>query len=86
AMQEAARVALAEVTGRLRTAGYGLEPTFAFDFGKANTVMDRAPVGVQAAFGGHACADDKLVVCRDSVAAPDELVFYSRDPTFQRVV
>ncbi len=79
-MQETARVALGELTDGLRTAGYGLEPTFVFDLGQASTVMDRLPLGDQARFGGYQCATP--VACRDSVAGPDELVFYTRDPMF----
>ena len=80
AVQETARVALDEVGTSLRVAGYGLEPTFAFDFGQAATVMDRVPPGSQVRFGGYACAGN--VQCRDRVDGPDELVFYSRDPSF----
>jgi type IV pilus assembly protein PilW len=88
AMQEAARVAMDEVTARLRTAGYGLEPTFAFDFGQAATVMDRLPAGQTVRFGGYSClaANGGNVACRDSIAGPDELVFYARDPDFARNV
>lgn len=82
AMQETARVALDEVLRNLRVAGYGLEPTFAFDFGQANTIMDRVPAGTQVRFGGYGCATP--VTCRDSIAGPDELVFYARDPTFSK--
>lgn len=79
-MQETARVALGELARSASEAGYGLEPTFAFDFGQAATVMDRVPPGTQVRFGGYACAS--AVTCRDSIAGPDELVFYARDPSF----
>ncbi len=80
AMQETARVAIDEVSTRLRMAGYGLEPTFTFDLGQADTVMDRVPPGSAVRFGGYGCATP--VTCRDSIDAPDELVFYARDPDF----
>jgi type IV pilus assembly protein PilW len=82
AMQETARVALDEITRNLRSAGYGLDPTFAFDFGQATTTMDRLGVGQTARFGGYACAAS--VTCRDSISGPDELVFYARDPSWGR--
>jgi type IV pilus assembly protein PilW len=80
ALQETARVAMGELVGNLAMAGYGLDPTFAFDFGQANTIMDRIPIGDQARFGGYDCANP--AVCRDSITGPDELVFYARDPMF----
>jgi len=82
AMQETARVALGELTAGIRSAGYGLEPNFAVDFGQATTNMDRLPAGQDVRFGGFAC--DGNVTCRDSVAGPDEIVFYTRDPTWMR--
>lgn len=81
AIQETARVALDELGRNLAGAGYGLEPTFVFDFGQAATVMDRVPVGTQVRFGGYACKDNP-VACRDRIDAPDEVVFYARDPLF----
>lgn len=84
AVQETARVALDELLSSVRKAGYGMEPTFAFDTGLlANTVMDRIPVGNQARFGGY-CGDGDCV--RDRVDGPDELVFYARDTVFRRDV
>jgi type IV pilus assembly protein PilW len=98
AMQEAARVALESIRTNLQRAGYGMEPTFALDFGQALTTMDRIPLGLVAPpttqpvvtaspyawAGGYDCADGKQVVCRDSTTGPDELVFYAREPMFQR--
>ena len=84
AVQENARGAMDEITTNLRAAGYGLEPTFTFDMGLiANVPMDRLPQGLQARFGGYQCADG---TCRDKIDGPDELVFYSRDPLWERDV
>ncbi|HET6437603.1 MAG TPA: hypothetical protein VFG59_06065 [Anaeromyxobacter sp.] len=85
-MQETARVAMDEMMTNLRSAGYGMEPTFAFDFGiLANTAMDRIPAGDQARFGGY-CGDSDPPCARDSTAGSDEIVFYSRDLSFERDV
>ena len=87
AMQETARVALDEITNNLRSAGYGMEPTFAFDLGiLANTVQDRLPPGSTARFGGYNCPSGNCPSLRDRIDGPDELVFYSRDPLFERDV
>lgn len=83
-LQESGRVALQELTDHLKLAGYGMEPTLVFDVGPiANTVQDRMPVNSTARFGGYLCDDAD---CRDHNDAPDELVFYSRDPDFSRGV
>jgi type IV pilus assembly protein PilW len=82
AMQETARVALDEITRSVRAAGYGLDPTFTFDFGQATSTMDRLGVGQTPRFGGYACASN--VTCRDRITGPDELVFYARDPSWGR--
>lgn len=85
AVQEAARIALDDLAANLRQAGYGLEPSFAFDFGRLPAVAaDRLPAGAAASVAGYRCPND--VGCRDSVAAPDELVFHYRDPFFARVL
>lgn len=84
-VQETARLALEDITGNLRMAGYGLDPAFAFDFGAmANAPMDRAPGGALVRITGYACA--AAVGCRDSATGPDELVFLSRDPYFNHAV
>jgi type IV pilus assembly protein PilW len=91
-MQETARVAMEELAANLRTAGYGLEPTFAFDVGPlANTEMmglsdsrNSIPQPAVARFGGYRLAGEPLVRDRDD--GPDELVFYSRDPEWERGV
>jgi len=83
AVQEAARVALDDIASNLRLAGYGLEPSFAFDFGRlASVPADRLPPGQAASVAGYTCPAD--VTCRDSQAGPDELVFHYRSPYFAR--
>ncbi len=80
-VQETARIALEELAANLRMAGYGIDPSFAFDFGDmANAPMDRAPGGALVRIPGFACGT--AVTCRDSATAPDELVFLSRNPYF----
>jgi prepilin-type N-terminal cleavage/methylation domain-containing protein len=84
ALQETARVALGQVVNSLRGAGYGVDPMLAFDLGPmANVRVDRAFNGgtfssKAAPNAGGACAG----LCRDSTTAPDEIVFFSRDPLF----
>jgi type IV pilus assembly protein PilW len=83
AVQENARVALEELTGNLRLAGYGLEPVFAFDFGAVpSVIMDRAPAGAAVSIPAYACATP--VQCRDATDGPDELVLLYRNPSFFR--
>ena len=82
AMQETARVAMDELTTNLAQAGYGMEPTLVFDFGQAATIQDEVPTGDQVRFGGYNCTAP--VNCRDSIAGPDEVVFYSRDPLWEK--
>ena len=92
AEQETGRLALGDMLQNLRLAGYGLDPTMAFDFGQATTVMDRAPTGPgvpAVVFGGDAAgvtgfACAAPVQCRDSVNGPDELAFQYRSPYFNR--
>jgi len=83
AMQETARAAMDEITTSLSMAGYGLDPTFVFDFGQMNSFQYCTPPGQQSTvrFGGYQCANP--VTCRDSITGPDEIVFYSRDPLFE---
>jgi type IV pilus assembly protein PilW len=68
AAQGQARAAQMYLEDRLRTAGYGVDPSMAFDF------QYYTPTGLlcPAATG---CA-------RDSTTQPDELVFYSRNPRY----
>ncbi len=85
-LQETARVAVDELTSKLRLAGYGLEPSMVFDMGVLEeTMMDRVPPADrnQVRFGGY-CGDGDCV--RDKVDAPDELVFYARDRSWARDV
>jgi type IV pilus assembly protein PilW len=83
--QEIARVVLSHVGGNLRNAGFGVDPALAFDLGPMNNVrMDRAPGGQlfsttsYPVAGGGGCVG----LCRDSTNGPDEIVFFSRDPSF----
>jgi type IV pilus assembly protein PilW len=83
ALQDTARVALGEIGGSLRLAGYGVDPPLAFDFGPAtNLTAPTAPIlsGVSVGNTGYACAAP--VTCRDRTDGPDEIVFYARDPFF----
>jgi type IV pilus assembly protein PilW len=87
-MQETARVALQEITGNLRMAGFGVDPPLAFDFGFADNIpMVQAPrvAGVNVRMSpSYKCVTP--VSCRDSAAGPDEIVFYSRDPAFGHAI
>lgn len=86
-LQEAGRVALMEMTGNLRMAGYGMDPGMAFDFGQARSPQAQAtlPEGVAGVlFGGFECG--AAVTCRDRIDAPDEIVFHSRDPYFGQLL
>lgn len=83
-LQETARVALGHLTANLRAAGFGVDPALALDLGPlANARMDLAygaatfPTAPTPSAAGACTA-----LCRDSTAAPDELVFYARDPAF----
>jgi type IV pilus assembly protein PilW len=87
ALQEAGRVALIEIGGNLRLAGYGLDPGMAFDFGQATSPQAQAtlPEGVAGVqFGGFEC--DAPVTCRDRIDGPDEIVFHARDPLFGQLL
>jgi type IV pilus assembly protein PilW len=82
-VQEMARVALEDLTTNLRMAGFGMEPAFAFDFGRmTNVPADRLPSGL-ATIPGYACPSGDPT-CRDRTDGPDELVFHYRDPSFYR--
>jgi type IV pilus assembly protein PilW len=92
AIQEAARVALEEVAGNLRLAGYGVDQAVTFDFGTTTvlrlenspptgTLAPGEPLG--AAVTALAPADcPNPVTCRDSITASDELVFRYRNPYY----
>ena len=94
AMQDGARTALAELTTNLRRAGYGVEPWLAFDFGpvtNAGPSVPGAPVLVTSGYPSGApgatlpgCSAPVAVTDRDRTTAPDEIVFYARDPGFNR--
>lgn len=55
------RTSVSFIERRLRMAGFGVDPRFAFDFGRSGAV-----------------------ITRDSNTGPDELVFFSRAPGFNR--
>jgi type IV pilus assembly protein PilW len=85
-LQETARIALGELSTTLRMAGFGVDPPLVLDFGFAdNLTMTQAPriAGVNVrttAPRSYLC--NTPVSCRDSIAGPDEIVFYSRSPIF----
>jgi type IV pilus assembly protein PilW len=64
--QGSARSALLYMEQRLRLAGYGVEPSFAFDFGT---------------YAGP-CPAENAGCPRDSTTNNDEVVFYSRNPSY----
>jgi len=84
ALQDTARVALGHVSANLGNAGFGVDPSLAFDVGPLATVrVDRAYAGLTFASSSYptsagACAG----LCRDSTTGPDEIVFFSRDSAF----
>lgn len=83
-MQDTARTALQELTGTLRLAGFGVDPALALDLGRSENVTMYGAVptaGATVVQPGYACAGGN-VSCRDRIAAPDEVVFYTRDPAF----
>jgi hypothetical protein len=91
-MQEGARVALEEIAGNLRLAGYGIDRSIALDFGGVaagwleNTPVTSPPtpgepLGATAQFLAPAdCAAP--VTCRDRTDGSDELVVRFRNPFF----
>lgn len=84
AQQEAGRMALKEITTRLRQAGYGVDPSLTFDFGQVD-VAPRAGLPAPALSvrqGTYLCAT--AVDCRDTTGLSDEVVFHARDPLFSR--
>jgi type IV pilus assembly protein PilW len=88
AQQEGGQTALKEIVGRLRLAGYGVDPNLVFDFGAQAQPVPRVGLPTNAvtfdATSSYACADP--VRCRDRIDGSDELVFYSRNPLFSRVI
>jgi type IV pilus assembly protein PilW len=83
-MQDTARTALQELTGTLRLAGFGVDPGLALDLGRSENITMYGAVptaGATVVQTGWACTGGN-VLCRDRIDAPDELVFYTRDPSF----
>ena len=79
ALQETGRIALEELTSNLRLAGYGIDPSYAFDFGElAIARQDRAPTNANVS-AASTFANCKSITCRDSIAGSDEIVFRYRD-------
>ena len=86
ALQETGRVALEELTSNLRLAGYGVDPSYAFDFGPLEAArQDRAPetADLSAASTFASCT---ALSCRDSITGSDEIVFRYRNPSFVRTL
>jgi type IV pilus assembly protein PilW len=90
-LQEAGQTALIAVGDRIRAAGYGVDPAYAFDFGDVDRVPQQALLSPQrfSYFQSYACATP--VRCRDQKigalgTGTDELVFVSRNPMFSRPV
>ncbi|MFT3914283.1 MAG: hypothetical protein QM704_09245 [Anaeromyxobacteraceae bacterium] len=82
ALQEAARIALSEISGNLRRAGYGVDPAVAFDFGdQAAARMEASPANFTFAVAGANC-NAALALCRDRTDGPDEVSFITRDTIF----
>jgi type IV pilus assembly protein PilW len=85
AQQEAGRMALKELVGKLRGAGYGVDPNLVLDFGPT-AVVPRPNLIAPATTvqqSSYACANP--VRCRDSTTGSDEVVFLTRNPAFSRV-
>jgi len=72
-LEESGRLALIELGRAIRLAGYGIDPTAAFDFGRFACTTPNTP---STCNGGG----------RDRTDAPDELVVAWRDPNFARKV
>ena len=85
AQQEAGQLALKELTARLKLAGFGVDPNLAIDVGEQQLPIPREGAPTNAvAMESFKCKDP--IACRDSTKASDELVFYSRNPMFSRVI
>ena len=83
ALQELARVAIGRLSADLRSAGYGVDPALAFDFGPMEQVrMKAGPEGVYFRAASFRCEEGPA--CRDRIDGPDEIVFLSRDPLFAK--
>ncbi len=75
--QDASRRAALAIEQRLRHAGLGVDPAFAFDF---------SYYGMSEGFPDASLCPAQMGGCpRDAVANDDELVFYVRDPAFRTV-
>ncbi len=89
AQQESGRLALQDLVGKLKQAGFGVDPNLALDFGENTGNPGVAPRSNLAGAGGFVKVTsfkcDKPIACRDRTDGSDELVFYSRDPWFQRI-
>ena len=82
ALQEGTRVALGQITDSLRDAGFGVDPALAFDLGPTIARADRISGNFAATPTPLGDGSDCKDLCRDSTTGPDEIVFYSRDPSF----
>ncbi|HEY6005763.1 MAG TPA: prepilin-type N-terminal cleavage/methylation domain-containing protein [Anaeromyxobacter sp.] len=90
-LQEAGQTALIAIGDRIRAAGYGIDPAYAFDFGDVDRVPQQGLLSPQRLthFQSYACGAP--VRCRDQKigalgSGTDELVFLSRNPMFSRPV
>lgn len=70
------RTGLDFVERDLRRAGFGVDPQLAFDFDFYDCTK---PDGSAIAYASPACA----ALTRDAADAPDEIVFYARNPSYQ---
>ena len=96
ALQEEARSALADMTANLRRAGYGVEPWLALDLGPVPNPPVAWPGAAPSPTTGYpagapgasppGCSPAVAVTDRDSTTGPDEIVFYARDPAFNRAL
>ena len=92
--QEAGRMALREITRRLRLAGYGVDSNVVLDFGDTAQVprTNLIDPATNVAFTSYCPAalgcSGADVIRRDSTDSTrsDEIVFLTRDPLFSRVV
>lgn len=90
-LQETGQMALLSVGEQVRSAGYGIDPAYAIDFGEVADVPQQGLRGTQKLGGFTTYACTTPVRCRDQVNPPDargsdEIVFYSRNPMFSRTV
>lgn len=96
AMQDAGRSGIQELSTNLRRAGYGVEPWLAIDFGPVTNAPPSWQGGTATTTAGYpsgppgsappACTPSPAVTpaSRDRTDGNDEIVFYARDPSWNR--